>query len=74
MVALDKQHLLSTCKVKTCLSSLDFLTMFFGKEPNHEYYMPTHSHNPRNYTLHLQFLESMWNRNFFDNNMIWDLL
>jgi hypothetical protein len=47
MVTLNKQHLFSTCKVKTCFSSFDFLTLFFEEKPNHEYYMPTDSHNPK---------------------------
>jgi hypothetical protein len=40
MVTLNKQHLLSTCKVKIRFSSFNFLTLFFGKKPNNEYYMP----------------------------------
>jgi hypothetical protein len=73
MIALDKQHLLLNYKVKTYLSSFDFLIIFFGKKPNHEYHMPIHSHNPRNYTLHLQLFQSMWSENLSNDNMTWDL-
>jgi hypothetical protein len=44
--------------------------MFFGNEPIHGYLLPTHNHNPKNYTLHLQLFESMWSITLFDNNMI----
>jgi hypothetical protein len=63
MVTLDKQHFLSTYKVR-------FLHMLFGKKPNHGYFLPTHNHNPKNYILHLQFLVSMWSKILFTNNMI----
>jgi hypothetical protein len=46
MATLDKQHFLSTYKVR-------FLLFFLGKKPNHGYFLPTHNHNPKNYILHL---------------------
>ncbi len=52
MVTLDKQHFLSTYKVRICLSSHKFLHLFFGQKPNHGYFLPTHNYNPKNYTLH----------------------
>jgi hypothetical protein len=47
--------------------------MFFKKELNEKSYPATHSHNPKNYIFHLQLLESMWNKNLSNNNMILDL-
>jgi hypothetical protein len=46
--------------------------MFLKKELNDESYPPTHNHNPKNYIFDL-WLESMWNKNLSNNNMILDL-
>jgi hypothetical protein len=70
MAALDKWHFLSTYKVKICPLSHGFPHLFFEKESNHGYFLPIHNPNPKNYILHLQFLESMWSKTLFDNYMI----
>jgi hypothetical protein len=43
------------------------------KKPNKKYHLLTHSSNSKNYTFHLQFFESIWDKNIFDNNMILNL-
>ncbi len=51
MATLDKRHFPSTYKVKIFPSPHSFLCLLFEKESNHGYFLPTHSHNPKNHTL-----------------------